>query len=78
MRNVQAGDIVLVKDLNVLRGEWKFAQVVNSLGSKDGKFGDVLLWYKISKPGNNYTGQGVANVNRYVQSLVVLPAVEEQ
>lgn len=71
--NVQAGDIILVKDLNVLRGEWKIAQVVNALRSKDGKVRDVLLRYKISKPGNKYTGREDVNVTRSVHSLVVLP-----
>ncbi len=57
-------ETVLVKDLNVLRAEWKIAQVVNALRSKNGKVRDVLLRYKVSKPGNKYTGQGDINVAR--------------
>ena len=58
--------------------DWKIAQVVNALRSKDGKVRDVLLRYKISKPRNRYSGQGDVNVTRSVHSLVILLPVEEQ
>lgn len=36
MRNVRVGDIVLVVDFNVVRGEWKFVRVSEIFFGKDG------------------------------------------
>ena len=78
VRNFQKGDIVLVNDQNVLRGEWKLAQVVEGILGKDGKTRDVLLRYKINEPGKRYVGQRDIQVTRSVHRLVVILPVEEK
>lgn len=79
VRNVQPGDIVLVRDLNAIRGEWKIAQVVNTLKSKDGKVRDVLVRYKINEKGGKYSGQrDLVTVTRSVHNLLILFPIEEQ
>ena len=76
-RNVQKGDIVLVNDQNVLRGEWKLAQVVDATHGRDGKTRDVILRYKRNDSGN-YVGQRDMLLTRSVHRLVVILPVEEQ
>ena len=78
LRNVQKGDIVLVNDQNVLRGEWKIAQVVEGIQGRDGKTRDVLLRYKINESGKRYVGQRDMQMTRSVHRLVVILPVEEQ
>ncbi|XP_045109596.1 uncharacterized protein LOC123503684 [Portunus trituberculatus] len=78
VRNVRKGDIVLVNDHNVLRGEWKLAEVVEGIPGRDGKIRDVLLRYKINEPGKQYRGQHDKQMVRSVHRLVVLLPVDQQ
>ncbi len=36
-RNISVNDVVLVADLGVLHGKWKFGRVVNTYSGKDGR-----------------------------------------
>ncbi|XP_068246822.1 uncharacterized protein [Palaemon carinicauda] len=76
-RNVQPGDIVLIKDTNVVRGKWKMGQVVDTETGRDNKVRDVSIRYKIQRPGK-YKGQSDTVIKRSVHKLVVLLPVEEQ
>ena len=70
-RNVRAGDIVLIKDLNVVRGEWRLGQIVKAhFGDKDKIVRTVDVRYKIP------TKKKSAIVKRAVQSIVVLLPAE--
>ena len=48
-RNLQEGDVVLVQDINVVRGEWKMALVTKANVSADGKVRSVRLSYRTSE-----------------------------
>ncbi|XP_068245286.1 uncharacterized protein [Palaemon carinicauda] len=76
-RNVQPGDIVLIKDTNVVRGKWKMGQVVDTETGRDNKVRDVSIRYKIQRPGK-HKGQSDTVIKRSVHKLVVLLPVEEQ
>ena len=72
-RNIQVGDIVLIKDLNVVRGEWRRGQVVKTYNDESKK--DIVrtvdIRYKIpSRKEFNV-------IKRAIQSLIVLLPVEE-
>jgi hypothetical protein len=63
-RNVQEGDVVLIQDSNVVRGEWKMGIVVQILESRDGKVRNVEVKYK--------NGNTEIKVKRPVQRLIVI------
>ncbi|XP_068239989.1 uncharacterized protein [Palaemon carinicauda] len=69
-RNVQPGDIVLIKDTNVVRGKWKMGQVVDTETGRDNKVRDVSIRYKIQRPGK-YKGQSDTVIKRSVHKLVI-------
>ena len=64
-RDVKVGDIVLVQDSNLTRGNWKLGKIVTVNPSKDGKVRHVDVRYKNPKP------------NEPVQRLIVIVPVEE-
>lgn len=45
-RNIKIGDIVLVKDSNLIRGHWRLAQVLTADPGADGKVRNITLRYK--------------------------------
>ena len=53
-RNLQVGDVVLVKDTNIVRGLWKLAQVSEVSTGRDGKVHNVFIRYKNQGPGAEY------------------------
>ena len=63
-RNVQEGDVVLIQDSNVVRGEWKMGIVVQILESRDGNVRNVEVMYK--------NGNTEVKVKRPVQRLIVI------
>ena len=80
-RNVRVGDIVLVADSNVVRGEWKLARVSETFPGKDGQVRKVTLKYKNPRPREpirQYKGHGFVTIERPVHKLVVLVPTEEQ
>lgn len=56
-RNVQPGDVVLVKNSNAVRGKWKLAQVMTAVPGSDNKVRNEMLRYKAVKLGVKYKGQ---------------------
>jgi hypothetical protein len=69
-RNLEEGDIVLVEDSDVLRGEWKMARVTETKASEDGKVRRVKVAYRTT------TGMK-QEIDRAVQRLILmLPAKE--
>ena len=75
------GDLVLVQDSNVVRGEWKRGLVTKVYPSDDGRARRVLVSYKNPRPDQKadcYRGQKYTTVERVVQHLIVLIPVDEQ
>ena len=69
-RNLMKGDVVLVQDINAIRGKWKRAVVQEPKISKDGKVRRVVISYR--------TASGMyVEVERAVQCLVLLVPVNE-
>ena len=69
-RNIAVGDVVLVQDLNPVRGKWKMAIVEQPLVSNDGKVRRAMISYK--------TEEGTRSVvERAVQKLIVLVPKED-
>ena len=64
-RNLQCGDIVLIKDSNNLRGKWKMGKVTKSIASQDGKVRRVQV-VCISETGQKH------EIERAPQSLILL------
>lgn len=80
-RQVQVGDLVLVRDLNLVRGEWKRGEVIKIFPSADGKVRTVALRYKIfrrSQRPDEYIGDRDRVENRNVRNLVVIIPVENR
>ena len=67
-RNLSTGDVVMIQDSNVVRGEWKIGIVVKILDSRDGRVRNVLVKYK--------NGTTDVKVKRAVQRLIVIVPVE--
>ena len=81
MRDLQKGDLVLIKDSNALRGEWKRGIIKEAVPSLDGHVRKAIVSYKcLSEENSNkkYTGAQYIDVERPVQNLVVLAAVNEE
>ena len=76
-RNVCAGDIVMVQDSNALRGEWRLARISETHPSSDGKVRKVTLSYRNLDDTKNYKGGAWTRIERPVQNLVVIMAVED-
>ena len=68
-RNVMVGDIVLLQDSNIVRGEWKMGIVSEITASKDGLIRRVNVTYK--RDTTKYV------VSRAVQKLIVLVPKDE-
>ena len=80
-RNVKIGDVVVVYDAKIVRGNWKLARVSKVYPSNDGKVRKVELEYKNQRPGellNRYTGTTYTRIERPVQRIIVIIPVDEQ
>lgn len=75
---MQEGDVVLVQDSDLIRGNWKLAQVAKAVPGRDGKVRDVVLRYRIVNPGSTCDGKKDRLINRSVHHFVLLLPVEEQ
>lgn len=52
--------------------------MVIAISGCDGKVRDVMMQYKITKPGSDYKGQNDSVSKRSAHKLVVILPVEEQ
>ena len=77
-RNIAVNDVVLIKDSNSKRGNWKMARVEGATLGDDGKVRNVKVKYKICQPGLSFKGQKFTVIDRSVQNLVLILPVEEQ
>ena len=64
-RNLKEGDIVLVQDLNPVRGQWKMGLVEEAIVSEDKRVRRVLISY------TSHEGTCI-KVERPVQKLIVI------
>ena len=71
-RNLKYGDIVLIRDVNAIRGQWQLGQINKVYPSSDKKIRKVDVRYKV--PVN----KRCSIVKQTVQSLVVLLHVEDE
>lgn len=74
-RNVQVGDIVIVKEEEIPRNEWRLARVIEVFKSDDGLVQKVIIQIgdrKLGKRGERLTKPSI--IERPVQKLVVLVA----
>ena len=70
-RNVRIGDVVLIRDLNTVRGSWQLGQISKVYPSDDNMVRQVDVRYKV------HTNKRSSYMKRAVQSLVVVLLVEE-
>ena len=83
-RNVRVGDVVLVKESNVLKGEYRLAKVKEAKAGSDGRVRRVVLEYKILKKDKNSVKSASDDLKntqfrtteRSVQSVVIIVPVE--
>lgn len=77
-RNLKKGDIVLVQDKDMIRGNWKLAQVCEAEPGRDERVRDVVIRYKRTSPNALYEGKGDQLIKRSVHKLVLLLPIEDQ
>ena len=74
------GDVVLIQDSNVVRGEWKMRIITTVHPSDDNKVRRVTVSYKNYRkdedPGR-CLGAKCTNIERAVQKLIVLVPVDD-
>ena len=68
-RNAQIGDVVMIQDSNVVRGEWRMGVIIKILESKDGRVRNVEVKYK--------NGGTDIKVKRPIQRLIVIVPAED-
>ena len=79
-RNLKIGDVVMIQDSNLVRGNWKLGKVSNVYPGADGKVRRVDVQYKnltVNEPMKQYQGKGYVTVQRPVQRLVLLIPIDE-
>ena len=69
-RDISVGDIVLVKNEDVYRGDWKLATVVETIGSKDHTRVRLLM-------GHDHTTKKHTFMERPIHKVVLLLENEE-
>ena len=79
-RAIKVGDIVLIKDVNALRGRWRTGRVTRTYPSKDHEIRKVSVLCKAFKntvKGEKEKVEKLIETERAVHNLVVLIAAEE-
>jgi hypothetical protein len=72
-RNVRIGDVVLIKDSNLIRGKWRLGRIIRADPSlRDGYVRSVEISYK------NPDNKNFLTITRPVQKIIVLVPAEEQ
>ena len=77
-RNLQKGDIVLIQDTNILKGNWRLDAVLETYPGVDGKVRNVSIRCKANQPGKKYVGQRDIIIDRSAQTILVILPIEEQ
>ena len=75
-RNVKVGDIVLIQDSEVFRGEWRLGKVTKVMKGTDGMVRSCEVQYKPKSEENDIQKRSRTIVRR-VQRLVIVVAVDE-
>lgn len=73
--NLKTGDLVLIQDSNLVRGQWRLGIVSNTFQGSDGKVHKVKVQYKNLKQGEpvtKYQGRGLVMIKRTVHHLGLL------
>lgn len=73
--NLKTGDLVLIQDSNLVRGQWRLGIVSNTFQGSDGKVHKVKVQYKNLKQGEpvtKYQGRGFVMIKRTVHHLGLL------
>ena len=77
-RNLAKGDVCLVKDSNMLRGEWRIARVTVPYPDQLGRVRNVELMVKPKQgPTGDYIPTAPIYIKRHVNNIVVLVPAEE-
>ncbi|CAB4008383.1 Hypothetical predicted protein [Paramuricea clavata] len=74
-RNLRPGDVVMIADKNVMRGEYRLGVVKEVFPDQDGKVRRVLITYKNFRVGSRRQDYGISEavtVSRSVQRLALL------
>ena len=78
-RNLEPGDICVIRDSNALRGEWRLAEVTYCYKDRFNKVRNVELALKPRQGGiGSYISTPSINVRRHVSNIVVLIPAEER
>ena len=78
-RNMEVGDICLLKDSNVFRGEWRLCEVTKAMKDERDKVRNVQVMVKPKQSGSGpYIGTKPIYLNRHVNNLIVLVPVGER
>ena len=74
-RDLQEGDIILMKGDKLIRGNWRLGRVTKMVPSSDGRVRRVIVCYKHQDDQTDYKGKKYASVER--SSLVVIVPIDE-
>ena len=78
-RNLAKDDVCLIKDSNVLRGEWRLGRVTTCYPDTHGRVRNVELLVKPQQSGSvNYTPTAPIYLKRHFGSVIVIVPAEEQ
>ena len=78
-RNVCIGDICVIKDSNVIRGEWRLGQITAVYPDRLGKVRNVEVSVKPKQGGlGEYVPTIPLQLRRHVNNVIVLIPVEDQ
>ena len=76
---MMVGDICLMKDSNMYRGEWRLCKVAQVFPDDRGKVRNVQVMVKPKQGGTGpYVSTKPIYLNRHVNNLIVLVPVDEQ
>ena len=78
-RNMEVGDICLLKDSNVFRGEWRLCEVTKAMKDEKNKVRNVQVLVKPKQSGSGpYIATKPIYLNRHVNNLILLVPVDER
>ena len=78
-RNMEVGDICLLKDSNVFRGEWRLCEVTKAMRDERDKVRNVQVTVKPKQSGSGpYIVTKPIYLNRHVNNLILLVPVSER